>query len=117
MVVANTMHASSPASGAIIRSPAETVRARAPAQARVAATLTAISRSFSVGPGTIRSTAQKARIKKQAAAKSQMSTIILKSPSRKFRYARVPAAGYHRIRMESRAISNLPLFRNPSHPR
>ena len=42
MVVANTMHASSPASGAIIRSPAETVRARAPAQARVAATLTAI---------------------------------------------------------------------------
>ena len=54
MVVANTMHASSPASSTIIRSPAETVRARAPAQARVAATLTAISRSFSVGPGTTR---------------------------------------------------------------
>lgn len=75
MVVANTIHASSPASTGIIKYPAEMVRESAPAQARVVAIFAAINRSCRVGPGMTRSTAQKARIKRQTAAKSQMSRV------------------------------------------
>lgn len=75
MVVANTMHASSPANAVMSRFPTDTVRESAPAQASVAAILTAMSRSGRVGPEMTFSAAQNARIKRQTAAKSQMSGV------------------------------------------
>jgi len=71
------MHASSPAISAMRRLPAATVRARDPAQASVTATLMAISRSFNVGPGIMRRTAQIVRIKKTIAVKSQISILMI----------------------------------------
>ena len=102
MVVANTIHASSPASTGHNQVPGRNRQGQSSRAGKGGCHVAAISRSCSVGPGTTRSTAQNARIKRQTAAKSQMSSVTCNHTPEIPGCTGSHAAGYHRIRMENR---------------
>jgi hypothetical protein len=109
MAVRNRIHTINPTIIGISRSPADTVRASAPAHARVAAIFIASSRSSRVGPGITFIAAQKARIKRQTAAKSQMSSVNCDHTPPGM--SGPPAVSFHCIKMENRHISNHPIHK------